>query len=92
MKRFLYSEEDMQVARDAMERIQKQYNDAQAVIWAIAMKNGGTLEIDQRLLAESSTKGNVLTTWNDPTELLFCIKASRPTKRPSDGRITDDQN
>lgn len=76
MKEFMYTEEDMQIARNAVEHFKKQYQDAQAVIFAIVMQSGGKVEIDQRLLMEAHKKGNILTTFNHPTKLLFCVKRS----------------
>lgn len=80
MADFIYTEEDMQIARKAVDQANKQYENALALIWAIAMQNGGTLQIDQRLLMDAPNKGNILSTWNHPTDLLFCVKASRPAK------------
>jgi len=80
MQEFIYTEQDIQIARNALDHIREEYKNAQALIWAIAMKNGGILQIDISLLMDATNKGNEITTWNDPSSLSFCIKASRPTR------------
>ena len=84
MQEFTYTEQDMQIARNALDHILEEYKNAKSLIWAIAMKNGGTLQIDMSLLIDATNKGNKITTWNDPSSLSFCIKASRPTQRSLD--------
>lgn len=78
MDEFVYTEQDMQIARNAFDCIRREYKNAQAIIWAIAMKNGGTLQIDMRLLMESYNKENEIVTWEDLSSMSFCIKASSP--------------
>ena len=79
MSKYVYTEQDMQIAQNALEKLQRDKENAMAVIWALVQKSDGKVSIDQRSLMVAHEKGNVLSTWESPSKLLFYIEASRET-------------
>lgn len=78
---FIYTQADMDIAKDVLEKLRKERNDAHAMIWAIVIEHGGEIGITTEVQMDSMNKGNVLTTWDDPANRKFMIKATYPKEK-----------
>jgi hypothetical protein len=76
----VYTEHDMLIARNALEKLKAENKNLMAIIWALVIGQGGQACINQNTLLEAFDKRNELVTWDDPVSCSTFVKARRPVK------------